>query len=128
MRKEGHWDIRCPKALKEMFPVRRGYYYKVNREQAHKICALLCKAYDIKDYPDVSVDIKFLRHIDACGCYIIDTQQILMCSRNHMKTIFHEFYHHLDSVTHGKYNSDDRKRLAHEFADRLWEKFRRREQ
>lgn len=59
--------------------------------------------------------------------YMYDTKTALLCSRNHLKSIFHEFYHHLDNMTDGKYNSSDRgggsSSLAWIFADKLWAKF-----
>ncbi len=59
--------------------------------------------------------------------YDYDTKTILLYNRNHLKSIFHEFYHHLDNITDGKYNSDDGEgsssSLSWIFANKLWEKF-----
>ena len=60
--------------------------------------------------------------------YEYDTKTVLLFPRNHLKTVFHEFYHHLDNMTDGMYDSDDREggssSLAWMFAEKLWEKFR----
>lgn len=76
MKNNTKWDIRCPKELCNMFPIRSGYYYKV------------------------------------------------------IKTIFHEFYHHLDNMTDGLYNSSDENgentSLSWQFSDLLWEEFRKK--
>jgi len=54
--------------------------------------------------------------------------KVLLYARNHLKSVWHEFYHHLDYQTKGKYNSSDRRggesSLAWQFADRMWEEFR----
>lgn len=58
---------------------------------------------------------------------LYDTKTVLLYNRNHLKSIFHEFYHHLDNMTDGEYDSDDRENgsssLAWIFAETLWEKF-----
>jgi hypothetical protein len=54
--------------------------------------------------------------------------QIWVHARAHMKSVFHEFYHHLDDETRGKYRSDDRNggssSLAWQFADLMFESLR----
>lgn len=121
------WDVRCPKALARMFPVRRGYYYKVDREQARKIVKILSRAYEIP-VPEILEETPRGCNGWYEGQWHPDGKQhwsrIAIHARGHMKTVFHEWYHHLDSVTRGKYNSDDRKQLAWQFADRLFDVLR----
>jgi hypothetical protein len=66
LRASKQWDVRCPRALVRLFPVRRGYYYKIDRRMAQR-----------------------------------------------------------ENVTDGKYNSSDARQYAWQFADRLFEIFRR---
>ena|SRR5579863_6708228 len=126
------WDVRCPQVLKDMFrPPRRGYWYKVNVEQAEQIVKHLAAAYGVqpprveKFAPRGSV-LASGRRLN--GQYFGQSKTIKMHSWNHIKTIFHEFYHHLDYVTKGKYNSSDNKggpsSYGWQFADRVWEKLR----
>ena len=125
IKKTKKWDVRCPKKLKEMFPKeeRRGYYYKVDNHTALKIVKILSKEYGIKP-PKIA---KIERNTGANAMYYYEAKTILLYSRNHMKSVFHEFYHHLDNMTNRKYNSDDRNggetSLAWQFADLMWEKF-----
>ena len=107
-----------------MFPVRRGYYYKVDRAQAQRIVALLAAAYKVRA-PVVQPDRPSWP--GANGEYQ-HGGKIWVHTRGHMKTPIHEFYHHLDWCTRGKYDSNDRKggpsSLAWQFADMVFEKFR----
>jgi hypothetical protein len=119
MRASKQWDIRCPQALVRLFPVRRGYYYKVDRRQARRIVAALSKAY--------GVSVPVVLDVTPVGCngwYQPASGTMAVHARGHMKTVFHEWYHHLDAVTHGKYDSSDRKQLAWQFADRLFDVLR----
>ena len=127
--KNGKWDIRIPTSLREMFPSRTGYYYKVNQEQALKICQILSKAYKVScpkicSIKKISEDYGKVNAMYWSG-------KIYMYSRNHIKSIFHEFYHHLDYETKGEYNSDDRRggasSLAWQFADHMWNEFRKKQ-
>lgn len=103
MRKEdGTWDLRMPEAVLGMFPERKGYWFKVGREQARLIVAALARAYRIRK---PKVDEVTPR--DANGWYHPRTQTISIHGRAHLKTVFHEFYHHLDEVTDGEYDSSD---------------------
>lgn len=119
----GEWDIRCPNKLIKLFPKRTGYYYKVNHDTAKKVLKILSDVYKIP----VSKIGKITKERKEYAMYDYDTKTVLLYSRNHLKSIFHEFYHHLDNMTDGKYNSDDREggstSLAWKFADKLWEKF-----
>ena len=117
------WDVRCPDRLKKLFPKRTGYYYRINPEAAKKVLEVLSEAYCIpapglgwmpKDRAEYAM-------------YDYEMRTVLLRSRNHLKSIFHEFYHHLDNVTEGKYDSSDRNggstSLAWIFADELWAEF-----
>jgi len=121
------WDIRCPRALVEMFPVRRGYYYKVDRDQARKIVEILNKAYGVTAKAVISPDKPENGNNGTCH-YRVGYSLIDVHARGHMKTVFHEWYHHLEHATRGVYNSSDRKggpsSLAWQFADRLFDKLR----
>lgn len=138
MRTDGTWDVRCPAVLKTMFPpeARRGYWYKVNTAQAVIICEALSREYGVA-VPRVQVEIAFLaaRKINAGYLPKRHGGTILLYSRNHMKSVFHEWYHHLDHATGGAYNSSDfglrgkaalgtghegNQSLAWQFAERMW--------
>lgn len=128
LRKTKEWDVRCPPALARMFPVRSGYYYKIDRAQARRICRVLAKAYGIEP-PTVSAEPPGKGFNGLCWLLPGGKARIDVHGRGHIKTTFHEFYHALDHATHGKYNSDDRHggdtSLAWQFADRLFEIFRK---
>lgn len=119
----GEWDIRCPDKLIKLFLTRTGYYYKVNHDTAKKVLKILSDVYKIPA-PNLG---KMAKKRKESAMYDYDTKTVLLYSRNHLKSIFHEFYHHLDNITDEKYNSDDREggstSLAWKFADKLWEKF-----
>lgn len=129
LRANKSWDVRCPAALQRMFPKakRSGYYYKVDRVQARKIVSILSRAYC------VSVPVVTEEHPVGCNGWCESTyhapakayySKIAVHARGHMKTVFHEWYHHLDAATLGKYNSSDAKQYAWEFADRLFDALR----
>jgi hypothetical protein len=119
----GEWDVRCPDELKKLFPVRRGYYYRVGHDTAKIVLTVLSAAYNI---PPPALD-KIPNGSKENAMYDYETNTILLYSRNHLKSVFHEFYHHLDNMTDGIYDSDDREdgssSLAWIFADKLWTKF-----
>ncbi|MHC4702147.1 MAG: hypothetical protein ACYTFQ_16395 [Planctomycetota bacterium] len=119
----GEWDVRCPDKLKRLFPKRTGYYYKASHEMAREVLSILSDAYEVPA-PKLG---KIPKKSVECAMYDYDTRTVLLYSRNHLRSIFHEFYHHLDNVTEGKYNSDDRtggpSSLAWIFADKLWAQF-----
>ena len=122
MLSNGKWDIRCPKSLKNLFPVRRGYYFKVDNKQALKVLKILSRAYKIK-----CPVIKRIKAGTNANAMYESPNKVILWSRNHLKSVWHEFYHHLDYCTKGKYNSDDRRggpsSLAWQFADHMWQAF-----
>lgn len=117
------WDVRCPDDLRKLFPKRTGYYYMVGHETAKKVLRILSEAYQIPA-PKLG---KIPKGSMECAMYDYDTKMVLLYSRNHLKSIFHEFYHHLDNMTGGEYDSSDRtggsSSLAWIFADKLWAEF-----
>ena len=119
----GKWDVRCPDKLKKLFPKRTGYYYRVGHETAEKVLKILSDTYKIST-PNLG---KIPKGSIECAMYNYDTRTVLLYGRNHLKSIFHEFYHHLDNMTDSKYDSDDKEggesSLAWIFADKLWEEF-----
>lgn len=123
LRKTGQWDIRCPRALARMFPVRRGYYYKVDRAQARRIVRILAKAYGLATPPRIAATPppRGWRGTYHAG-------QIWVHARGHMKSTFHEFYHYLEDCN-AAYDSRDNAggptSLAWQFADRLFEELRK---
>ena len=120
----GEWDVRCPDELKRLFTRRRiGYYYKVGHETARKVLRILSDAYKIP-VPRIG---KIPKGSMEYAMYDYDTRTVLLYGRNHLKSVFHEFYHHLDNMTDGEYDSSDRtggsSSLAWIFADKLWAEF-----
>jgi hypothetical protein len=119
----GTWDVRCPKTLERLFPHRTGYYFRVDHATAQKVLNILSIAYRIPA-PTLGRLPKGEREHAQ---YEYESHTILLRPRNHLKTVFHELYHHLDNMTDGLYNSDDRQggrsSLAWVFANLLWEKF-----
>lgn len=139
----GEWDIRVPAGLLAMYPreKRRGYWFKVNRSTARSIVVLLAAEYGVRApyVDDVNPE-------GNNGWYRswINGGTISMWPRGHLKTVFHEFYHHLDHATNGEYDSSDfpnggrrgRGRLAKTgeptpstslawiFAEKLWDKMK----
>ena len=123
IRKTGKWDVRVPKSIKKLFPDRsKPYYWMVNRDKALAVVRIMAKAYKIH-MPKVIVNTK----LDCNALYHKD--KIHMHTRNHIKSIMHEFYHHLDRCTHGLYNSSDNKggksSLSWKFADLWWVEFKK---
>jgi hypothetical protein len=109
--------------LKMLFLKRNGFYYMVDNGTAGKVLNILSDAYKIPA-PKIG---RIAKESKEYAIYLYDTETVLLHSRNHLKSIFHEFYHHLDNMTEGKYNSSDREggssSLAWIFADKLWVKF-----
>jgi hypothetical protein len=97
------WDVRCPRELRALFPIHRGYWFKVDRKRARVVLAVLARVYKIKP-PQVT---ERTPDEGANGWYHPKSRSISIHSRAHLKTVFHEFYHHLDFMTEGKYNSSD---------------------
>jgi hypothetical protein len=120
---DGTWDVRCPEELRSLFPKRTGYYFRVDTDTAKKVLHLLADAYGIS-VPGLG---KMPRGREENALYEYDTWTIFLYPRTHLRTVFHEFYHHLDNMTDGRYDSDDRQggssSFAWIFADMLWEKF-----
>lgn len=119
----GKWDVRCPDELKKLFPKRKGYYFRIGHDTAKLVLDILSSAYNI---PPPALD-KIPKGSKENAMYDYETKTILLYSRNHLKSVFHEFYHHLDNMTDGTYDSDDRQdgssSLAWIFADKLWTQF-----
>jgi len=117
------WDVRCPKELKQMFRApRRGYWFKVDRATARTVVRILAKAYGVRP-PSVT---DFGPDAGCNGQY--GGGKIYMYARGHLKTVFHEFYHHLDEATGGRYDSDDDKQHAWNFADLMFNELRTEEE
>jgi hypothetical protein len=135
LRETGEWDIRCPKTLKEMFkPPRKGYWFKINRVQARQVCKILARAYKIQ-----APQVDEITPTGWNGWYHPKTRTISVWARAHLKSVFHEFYHHLDEMTQGAYDSSDHPgkhrltpatgrtteiSLAWQFADKLFDALR----
>lgn len=135
----GQWDIRVPVRLLERFPreARQGYWFKVDRATAREVCEMLAEVYQV---PAPQVDETNPKGNNGWYRSWINGGTISIWSRAHLKTVFHEFYHHLDFATAGGYNSDDfpgrRSRLARTgeptpptslawiFAEKLWDKMK----
>ena len=117
------WDIRFPEKLGRLFPIRTGYYFRVDQDVANKVLNILSEAYGIPA-PKLGNIPKGSKEY---AMYEYDTRTVFLYQRNHLRTIFHEFYHHLDNMTDGMYDSDDREggasSFAWIFADRLWREF-----
>lgn len=123
---DGTWDVRCPEELRRLFPKRSGYYFRVDAGTAGKVLCILSEAYRI---PAPRLGTRPRGGVEN-ALYDHDTRTVLLRSRNHLKTVFHEFYHHLENMTDGLYDSGDRDggstSFAWMFADRLWQKFSER--
>jgi len=91
---------------------------------ANRILSILTKAYKVLP-PAIDMMPRGSRQI---AMYDYETKTIFIRPRTHLKSLFHEFYHHLDNMTGGTYDSDDRaggaSSLAWIFAEKLWEEFR----
>lgn len=149
----GEWDIRVPARLLEMFPRerRRGYWFKVDRATAQLVVDALAAEYGVvpawvdNDSPVGKYGRNNGWYREWCGPLVnhqgkmVPRGSISMWPRGHLKTVFHEFYHHLDRMTDGRYCSDDfpnQKRwartgeptpptsLAWIFAEKLWDKMK----
>jgi hypothetical protein len=133
------WDIRIHPSIihwrAECLRLRIPYYWKLNVDEAQDLCDLLASSYGI--HPPVV--FAFNKHpagprVNAAGelrgCYLPYNNVILIHARAHVKTVVHEFYHHLDHVTNGMYDSDDHPdgsrghttsvSFGWQFADRFW--------
>lgn len=120
---EKFWDVRVPPAVRKMFDRRKPYYWKINKAQAEKVLHHMAEVYHI---PPPKVVVK--RGFGANAMYSRKSKTVTMWARNHIKSIFHEFYHHLDNMTGGAYDSNDRRggksSLSWQFADHCWARFK----
>lgn len=120
---DGAWDVRCPAALGRLFPKRSGYYFRVDSDTAKKVLRILSSAYGVPAPALGRLPKREREHAQ----YEYESGTVLLQPRNHLKTVFHEFYHHLDNMTDGMYDSDDRQggtsSLAWKFAELLWKEF-----
>jgi hypothetical protein len=120
---DGTWDVRCPQKLGRLFPKRTGYYYRVDHVTARQVLGILSEAYGISAPKLVKIPPDSREN----ALYEYETATVMLQARNHLRTVFHEFYHHLDNMTDGMYDSDDRAggsaSFAWIFADMLWKKF-----
>lgn len=118
------WDIRLSQRLIELCELiirrRKAYWWKISVVQAQEIVNLLSEAYGIKPCRVSSPPPKDLKCI---ACY--DPEYgIRTYAQPHIKSVFHEWYHHLDFETVHRYDSsdghggDDSK--AWQFADLMW--------
>lgn len=137
------WDIRVNPAIihwrNECVRLKIPYYWKVNKAEAKDLCDLLAESYNVqppqvKNFHDDSLGKRSLAVPGARGglngCYFPSQKTMYVHGRAHIKTVVHEFYHHLDTVTEGQYDSDDHPdgsrgktssvSLAWQFADRFW--------
>ena len=122
---DGAWDVRCPAELGRLFPRRSGYYFRVDASTAAQVLRILSQAYEIPAPALDRIPTGSRQH----ALYDYELETIFLRSRNHLRTVFHEFYHHLDNMTDGAYNSDDcqggSSSLAWQFGEKLWAKFTR---
>jgi hypothetical protein len=105
------WDIRCPDELKTLLSPRRGYWFKVDRIKAQQICDLLSAAYGVRRcivQPGLPSKAHDPNHPGGRFNGEYGQDKVWLHGRSHVKTVFHEWYHHLDSCTKGKYDSKDR--------------------
>lgn len=112
------WSILCPDALKLLLSPRRGYWFKVDRAKAQVICDILSEVYNIR-----KVKVQPVPPED--GCYGQYSQgKIWLHGRAHIKSVFHEWYHHLDYCTKGAFDSNDRcggpSSYGWQFGDRMF--------
>lgn len=117
------WDIRVPPWLREWRRANknRPYYFKVDRSTAQMVVDVLSKEYGIES-PRIAAHSPPYpwngTYEPEYGGYIF------IHAKGHIKTVFHEWYHHLDYITDGAYDSADGKggpmSLGWQFADRMW--------
>jgi hypothetical protein len=123
---KGKWDVRVPSALRMM--VIKGTHgvflsrgARTNRTGALRIVSLLAEAYGVSP-PTVRVSVAELRERGANAMYDpnVPEGEVIMYGTNHVKSIFHEFYHHLDRETRHAYNSSDARSYAWQFAELMY--------
>ena len=135
MKHDNTWDLRVTKDMVDFYNKTKkegnNYFWNFNLSSAITLFDLLSKAYQVNK-PDLLSCTKKVNQIGinpltgkrTRAYYEIDTKRITMRARNHIKTIIHEFYHHLDNVT-GLYNSSDELCLANKYADKMYEILRK---
>jgi hypothetical protein len=119
------WDVRCPDALKLLLSPRKGYWFKVSRDKAQQICDILSAAYGIRPLVvQKGAPTGTIKGLGRRPYGIYSRGKMWMNGRSHIKTVFHEWYHHLDECTHGKYDSNDNRHgdtsFAWQFGDRMF--------
>jgi hypothetical protein len=126
------WDIRATPELMTFYnslKPRGPYFYKLGLEDVKTCVSILANAYGVI-CPKVVVNNSGVRRMRARAFYNKPSHTINMCTRNHIKTIFHEFYHHLEEVTNGIYRSGTAKasehKYSHQFADILYDDLRQK--
>ena len=124
------WDLKVSKEMIDFYNLTKkngnNYFWNFNREKAIQLVKILSETYQVS-VPKVVTNTKHLNDYGkkwygggVCGMYYYKSQTIIMRTRNHLKTIIHEFYHHLDNMTNGMYNSSDELRYAHMFAEKMY--------
>lgn len=129
------WDLRITEevlstvfsttALPWYNPAHKGrIWYRCTKESAANLTTILAKVYEIP----APKEVDYIKGKPCFGRYYFKEQRIEIRRSGHIKTVLHEFYHHLDNMTNGRYNSDDRNggdtSLAWQFAERYWEQLR----
>ncbi len=133
-REDGTWDVRCPGALYQLRDKLRTlpngkprpYYWKVDRKTAALVVRILSRAYHIKpcrilpeNPPQSAGPLNGMYDSAHNG-----KPAMWIHGRAHLKTVFHEWYHHLEAMKPEEYNSSDRhggdSSYGWQFADRLW--------
>jgi hypothetical protein len=119
------WDIRCPDQLKRLLLPRKGYWFKVDRAKAQLICDILSATYGIQKVrvmPDKPSEGNYGEYRGDRGG---SNGQIWLHGRAHVKSVFHEWYHHLDRCTKGTYDSNDHSggpsSYGWQFGDRMFD-------
>jgi len=126
------WDIRVSQELMTFYnslKPRGPYFYKLKLADAEQCVSILANSYGVS-CPKVVVNNSGVKRIRARAFYNKPSKTINMCTMNHIKTIFHEFYHHLEEVTNGIYRSGTAKasehKYSHEFADIIYDDLRKK--
>jgi len=122
------WDIRITTDMIDFYnKIKReegAYFYKLTLSNSKKIIELLCDAYLISYPESIVVNVPFLRKNNCCGCYFFSRSEIYLYPRTHILTPVHEFYHHLEVMSGGKYDSSDERNYASLFSHKLYDELR----
>lgn len=122
----GTWDIRCPGSLfKLRDSLKANTNYKVDAAIAKQIIELLARAYHVKRCQVKAGSARKNKLFKGLDCVYTapvraGDRPTLFVRRAHVRSVFHEFYHHLEYITDGRYNSSDRLGHAQEYAQRMW--------